>query len=481
MRKGILIILSFAIILGFIFLAKNPIGQTKNVILKQAEKPAFVMATDYTPESYGLDFTAAAEKTVNGVVHIRSLIRQEGSGGDYQNPYRDFFDFGPRGPREGYGSGSGVVISEDGYIVTNNHVVEDAVEIEVVFNDNRSYEAEVVGLDPTTDLAIIKIEAEDLSALAFANSDETKIGQWVLAVGNPFNLSSTVTAGIISAKARNINILREAYAVESFIQTDAAINKGNSGGALVNLNGDLIGINSAIATPTGTYAGYGFAIPSNLVQKVSTDLIEYGVVQRAIMGVMIRNVDARIAERLDLDEPSGVLVDSLTMDEGAKRAGIKKGDIIVHIDDSDIKSVPELMEYVARKRPGDKIMVSVIRDGNKKEFEVELVNRQGRSEFLAKREPNNSLDDLGIEVAELSKMEIEELDLDGGVKITEIKAGKIRNFTSIKPGFIVTQVNKKPVQDIDDFLAIVESESGGVMLEGVYPDRSGKYYYAFGK
>ena len=480
MRKSALIILALVTILGVTYLAKNPFQDPKNVIIRQAEKPAFVLASDYQSEGIGLDFTAAAEKTVNGVVHIRSLIRQDMSGGN-SNPYQDFFDFGPRGPREGMASGSGVIISEDGYIVTNNHVVEDAAEIEVVLNDNRSYEASVVGMDPTTDLAVIKVNESELPSLSFANSDEVKVGQWVLAVGNPFNLSSTVTAGIVSAKARNINILREAYAVESFIQTDAAINKGNSGGALVNLNGDLIGINSAIATPTGTYAGYGFAVPSNLVLKVSTDLIEYGVVQRAIMGVMIRNVDARIAERFDLEDPNGVLVDSLTMNEGAKKAGIKKGDIIVNIDDVEIKSVPELMEFVARKRPGDRIDVEVIRDGDHKNFEVELVNRQGKSEFVAQTESDKALQDLGIEVVELSKSELKDLEIDGGVKITKINAGKIRNFTSIKPGFIVTQVNKRKINDIDDFLEIVENESGGVMLEGVYPGRSGKYYYAFGK
>ncbi len=480
MKKGILIVLAFGLILSISLLAKYDFGQPKNVIIRQAEKPAFQLASEYSPDSYGLDFTYAAEKTVNGVVHIRSLIREEGYG-SAPNPYRDFFENYPRGPREGMASGSGVIISDDGYIVTNNHVVEDASQIEVVLNDNRSFSAEVVGLDPTTDLAILKIDANTLPSLAFANSDDVKIGQWVLAVGNPFNLSSTVTAGIVSAKARNINILREAYAVESFIQTDAAINKGNSGGALVNLNGDIIGINSAIATPTGTYAGYGFAVPSNLVQKVSTDLIEYGVVQRAIMGIMIRSVDARIAERYDLDEPVGVLVDSLTIEEGAKKAGIKKGDVITGIDGSEIKSVPELMEYVARKRPGDKISVEVIRDGDSRDFDVTLVNRQGKSEFLSKVEEPETLRDLGIEVSELSKGEKEELEVDGGVKITKINSGKIKSFTSIRPGFVVTQVNKKKVKNLDDFLGLIEDEKGGVMLEGVYPDRSGKYYYAFGK
>jgi len=481
MRKGIILVFALGLILSISFLAKNSFFTTNNVIIKQAESPGFALASDFSSDSKVLDFTYAAEKTINGVVHIRALVKQSDPGRNYSGPFREFFDDYHRAPREGIASGSGVIISEQGYIVTNNHVIENATEIQVILNDNRSFDAEIIGVDPTTDLAVLKIENNSFSALSFANSDEVRIGQWVLAVGNPFNLASTVTAGIVSAKARNINILREAYAVESFIQTDAVINRGNSGGALVNLNGDLIGINSAIATPTGTYAGYGFAIPSNLVKKVSTDLIEYGVVQRAIMGIMIRNVDARIADQMDLKHPIGVLVDSLTIEAGAKKAGIRKGDVIIHIDDIKIKSVPQLMEYVARKRPGDIIKVKVIRKSDYKSFEVELVNRNGNSEFISKLESPESLEGLGIEISNLSRDELKEYDIKGGVKVLKVNPGKIRSFTSIKPGFIITQVNKKPVNGVEDFKVKVGSESGGIMFEGIYPDRGGRFYYAFGK
>jgi serine protease Do len=481
MKKGIILVLAVGIILAISLLAKNSFFTTNNVIFQQSESPGFTLASEFSPDSKGLDFTVAAEKTINGVVHIRALVTETDPGKNYPDQFRQFFDNHPPMQREGLASGSGVIISEQGYIVTNNHVVENSSKIEVVLNDNRSFEAEIVGVDPTTDLAVIKVKENSLPSLSFANSDEVRIGQWVLAVGNPFNLSSTVTAGIVSAKARNINILREAYSVESFIQTDAVINRGNSGGALVNLNGDLIGINSAIATPTGTYAGYGFAIPSNLVKKVSADLIEYGVVQRAIMGIMIRNVDSRIADRMNLKDPIGVLVDSLTIDAGANKAGIRKGDVIVLIDETTIKSVPELMEYVARKRPGDKIIVEVIRNSEHENFTVELVNRNGKSELLARIETPESLEVLGIEISNLSSKELKDFDIEGGVKILKVNPGKIRSFTSIKPGFIVTQVNKSRVKGVDDFIKKVESESGGIMLEGIYPDRGGRYYYAFGK
>ncbi|MEQ8562723.1 MAG: PDZ domain-containing protein, partial [Cytophagales bacterium] len=304
---------------------------------------------------------------------------------------------------------------------------------------------------------------------------------WVLAVGNPFNLASTVTAGIVSAKARNINILRDNYAIESFIQTDAAINRGNSGGALVDLNGDLIGINTAIATPTGTYTGYAFAVPSNIVQKVTQDLIEYGTVQRGFLGVMIRNVNPMIADDQNLGTSTGVLVDSLTASSAAAQAGIQKGDVIIAVDGAEVKSSPELQEKVGRKRPGEEVKITVLRNGNEKDYRVVLNNKNGSTEYLAKVEKPALLADLGISVSELSLKEKEELKISNGVKIERIGPGKVRRFTSIAPGFIVLKVNKKEVKDTDHFLKMIENEEGGVMLEGIYPGKDGEFYYAFGK
>ncbi|MDX1408157.1 MAG: trypsin-like peptidase domain-containing protein, partial [Saprospiraceae bacterium] len=321
-----------------------------------------------------LDFTRIAEDVMGAVVHIKSTYsyngyrQQPGLPNPFEDlfrndPFRDFFN--PRyfyrspspdqqpDPQVRIGQGSGVIISEDGYIVTNNHVVADAVDLEVILHDNRSYQASLIGTDPSTDLALLRINENDLPTLPLTNSDDVQVGEWVLAVGNPFNLTSTVTAGIVSAKGRNINLLRERFAVESFIQTDAAINPGNSGGALVNLAGGLIGINTAIASPTGAYSGYGFAIPANIVSKVVEDLINYGVVQRGVLGVMIRTLDSHLREEQNLKATGGVFVDSLLENSAAGEAGIRAGDVILGIDDQEVLTSPQLQEIIARHRPGD--------------------------------------------------------------------------------------------------------------------------------
>ncbi|MEQ8519115.1 MAG: Do family serine endopeptidase [Cytophagales bacterium] len=457
---------------------------SEKVILKESNTPAVFASQPGEQGNYpGLDFTYAAEKTTEAVVHIKSTVSNNVNPVMPPNPFREFFgeDMFPRQPRESQASGSGVLIAENGYIVTNNHVVDRSNKLEVTLNDNRTFEATLIGTDPSTDLAVIKIDEEDLPYVAFANSDQVKVGSWVLAVGNPFNLASTVTAGIVSAKARNINILRDNYAIESFIQTDAAINRGNSGGALVDLNGDLIGINTAIATPTGTYTGYAFAVPSNIVQKVTQDLIEYGTVQRGFLGVMIRNVNPMIADDQNLGTSTGVLVDSLTASSAAAQAGIQKGDVIIAVDGAEVKSSPELQEKVGRKRPGEEVKITVLRNGNEKDYRVVLNNKNGSTEYLAKVEKPALLADLGISVSELSLKEKEELKISNGVKIERIGPGKVRRFTSIAPGFIVLKVNKKEVKDTDHFLKMIENEEGGVMLEGIYPGKDGEFYYAFGK
>lgn len=450
-----------------------------------------------------LDFTAVAEKVMDAVVHIKSTqtIANTGNryrGGQQDSPFREFFDnesfeffFNPRAmpgqpapdrrqaPQMSIGQGSGVVISEDGYIVTNRHVIADADDLEVTLHDNRSYKATVVGMDPTTDLAVIRIKEKDLSALPFVDSDQVKVGEWVLAIGNPFNLTSTVTAGIVSAKGRNINILKEQFAVESFIQTDAAINPGNSGGALVNLAGGLIGINTAIASPTGAYSGYGFAVPTNIVSKVVSDLMEYGVVQRGVLGVMIRTVSGDLKREKDLAVNRGVLVDSLLENSAAGQAGIQAGDVIVAIDELAIDNSPGLQEIIARHRPGDQLKVKVNRKGREKSFAVTLNNRRGDT-GVVKKENKDLLTILGASFEDLDNKTAQALALKGGIRIKALSNGKLRRETDVREGFIITKVDGKKVTSVEELLAALEGKKGGVMLEGVYEDLPGEFYYAFG-
>ncbi len=438
-----------------------------------------------------LDFTAITQQVVDGVVHIKAtqLSAPQDAMGDLPEAFRDFFkdspffrfeEPAPRGPQARVGTGSGVIISKDGYIITNNHVVENASDLEVMLHDNRTFKAKVIGTDPSTDLAVIQIKAEDLPVLEFADSDKAKVGEWVLAVGNPLGLNSTVTAGIISAKARNINILRkEQYAVESFIQTDAAINPGNSGGALVNVQGKVLGINSAIASPTGVYAGYGFAIPANLAKKVAEDLIQYGVVQRGVLGVMIRTVTADLAKEKELDLLQGVYVDSLLENSAAAKAGIKKGDVIVKADGTDILTSSELQEVIARHRPGEVVPIVVNRFGKEKTFEVTLNNRKGKPD-LVQKESQSLFNALGIEVQAIDKSLAKKLDIPGGLQITALHRGKVRQQTQVREGFIITKVNGKEVRSVEDMEKLLKDYQGGVMLEGVYEDLPGTYYYAFG-
>jgi serine protease Do len=339
------------------------------------------------------DFSEVSEAVMPTVVHIKTISNpkqdqtaENGRGGQGgQNPF-DFFGPGfnmpqrPQGPQ--MASGSGVIISTDGYIVTNNHVVADADNIEVVLYDKRSYKGDVIGRDPNTDMALIKIDADNLNAITVGNSDESKVGQWVLAVGNPFNLTSTVTAGIISAKGRNIQLLGGGSAIESFIQTDAAVNPGNSGGALVNTKGELIGINTAIASQTGQYEGYSFAVPANLMKKVIKDFKEFGEVQRGYLGVEIQDIDNKIAEEKGLSRPQGILVRSVNDNSAAEDAGVKKGDVIIKIDGITVNSVSSLQELVGTKRPGDHAKITLLRDNKEKEYDVILKNKDGKTGII---------------------------------------------------------------------------------------------------
>lgn len=422
----------------------------------------------------GLDFTFAAEKTVHGVVHIQCETTIQSVF------YDDFFSFllPPQTRERSYQtSGSGVIISEDGYIITNNHVVQDAETINVVLNDKRSFVARLIGNDPSSDLAVIKIDADGLEPLEFGNSDEVKIGEWVLAVGNPFNLTSTVTAGIVSAKARNINILGNKMSnapIESFIQTDAAVNPGNSGGALVNLKGELVGINTAIASSTGSYTGYSFAIPSNIVRKVTSDLIQYGVTQKANMGVHFAEMDSKLAEVKGIKSLRGIYIGYVIKDGAADKAGIKDGDIITSIDGKNVNSNAEFNEVLAQHSPGDVVKVEIERDGKLLYFDVKLFNSMGNTDII-RNDTEATEQILGGSFREVNDKEKQQYGISKGVVIE--KAGKSPFARlGIKNGFIITSIDKKVNISIEDIRQL-EKKKGKLIVEGFYPNDSRTYYF----
>ena len=419
-----------------------------------------------------MDFTEAAEKAVHAVVHVK--VKSQAS---YNyNPFYEFF-FGEKPnmqPEPVMGFGSGVIISPDGYIVTNNHVVDGSTDIEVVLNDRRSFPAEVIGADPSTDIALVKIKATDLPYMVYGNSDDLRLGQWVLAVGNPYNLTSTVTAGIVSVKARNISILGES-SIESFIQTDAAVNPGNSGGALVNTHGELVGINTAIASRTGSYSGNSFAVPVNIAKKVVADLKEFGQVQRAILGVTIQDISQELAEDHHLENLKGVYINGIRDGGTAKEAGIKAGDVILSVNEVPVNSVSELQEQISKFRPNDKVNIVINRDNKEKTFEVVLRNMEGDTGVVKK---DDSLAILGASLEPASDELKQQLGIKYGVKVTSLKSGKLMK-AGVREGFVITQINNKPVTSIDDIKSVLSKTKGGVYMEGIYSDRT-IAYYAFG-
>jgi len=423
------------------------------------------------------DFVVAAEQSVNAVVHVTTETMVS-----VRDPFADFF-WGHRAPiqqQPRQGAGSGVIISDDGFIVTNNHVVEGADKIRVSLNDNRGFDATVVGRDPSTDLALLKIEANGLATLQYGDSDDLRVGQWVLAVGNPMNLTSTVTAGIVSAKARNINLLqydpnRDIFPIESFIQTDAAVNPGNSGGALVNASGELIGINTAIASQTGQYAGYSFAVPSSIVKKVANDLLEFGSVQRAYIGVSIRDLDQKLAEELKLDRIKGVYVNGITEGGAAQDAGMKAGDVIVKVGNIDVNNVPQLQEQVGKFRPGDRVPVTIVRSGKESVVDMTLRGREGNTTTVANSRRNEAVVALGAELGKVSNEDLKALKLEHGVRVNAVTGGKFRS-SGIREGFIITRIDQEKVSKPEDVQRILANKKGGVLVEGVYPNGQRAYY-----
>jgi serine protease Do len=435
----------------------------------------------------GLNFVAAAASVTPAVVHVMTeykAVAQDNSQMRMDPFLRQFFgdqleQFHQQPQGGGQGSGSGVIIAANGYIVTNNHVIDKASKIEVVLDDKRKFEAELVGADPSTDLAVLKVKADNLPFVKYGNSDDVKVGQWVLAVGNPFNLNSTVTAGIISAKGRNINILRreDNMGIESFIQTDAVVNPGNSGGALVNLNGDLVGINSAIASHSGAFEGYAFAVPSSLVSKVVDDLLKYKVVQRALLGVNIREVDATLASEKKLSTLNGVYVMGLSKNSSAAAAGLKEGDIITQINGVGVNTSSQLQEQVARFRPGDKIKVTYLRGDKASETLATLRNATGTTAVVREEPASAAIKYEGATFSPVTAREQNSLGIAGGAKVTGIRDSNLRE-TGIADGFIITRIDKNQVTKPGDVKTYLDEakNSAGALVEGVYPDGRKAYY-----
>ncbi len=430
--------------------AYNSIEQRQN-----SKAVNFSVDTSYRIPT-GLNFESAAKSVTPAVVHIRTSY---GLGGFSMNALDSYMN------PHAQSSGSGVVISDDGYIVTNHHVIEDANSIEVVMNNNQRFFAKLIGKDPSTDLALLKIKSKNLPFVKYGNSDQLILGEWVLAIGNPFDLNSTVTAGIVSARARNIGILRDKnnLQIESFIQTDAAVNPGNSGGALVTLKGELIGINSAIATSTGAYAGYSFAIPVSLVKKIMDDLLEYGEVQRGLLGVQIADVNAQLAEDEKLDVVQGVFVRSVNKGSAAEISGISTGDVITAINGHSVAGVSEMQEWVARHRPGQSINVTYRRNGNASSVKATLKKYDGSAE-MKKREVSYTLE--GAELEDISYSKLTQLNLDGGVLIKKLQEGKWKK-AGLKENFIITHVDKVSVDNVADLNRILELKNGGILVEGI--------------
>ena len=484
--------LMFGVLLASLLGGVIAIGGYK---LFEKDKPSFIQVpqnsniqfSNYLNDSSfvvpeGLNFVYAAEHVTPRVVHIKSTQAASARNNPYRSPFDDMFRDFFGDPRDNRGqqyppqqsSGSGVIISDNGYIVTNNHVIANSDEIEVTLSDNRTYIATLVGTDRNTDIAVIKIDEEELPFVSFGNSDKVRVGEWVLAVGNPYELTSTVTAGIISAKGRNIGILRERYGIESFIQTDAAVNPGNSGGALVNLRGELIGINTAIASTTGAYAGYSFAVPVSLVKKVVEDLMEYGVVQRAVLGISIVNVNNPRLD-VDIDELTGVYVDSVYEHSAAEEAGLKKGDVITAINRTDVPTVAELQDLVARNRPGDKIEVTFKRNGKTKTVFAKLKNIDNEIKIVKK---NDAYAIEGATFRNATEEELKNYNAEGGVIVENIGSGKWKDV-GIKNGFLITSIKDRPVREVNELKALLRNlkGDGGILIKGKYPGEDEYKYF----
>lgn len=440
--------------------------------------------TAYEADKYP-DLTYAAENAVKAVVNIEAIQQIEVPQRRSYDPFLEFFgipqEYGNDGSRPQYrearAGGSGVIISKDGYVVTNNHVVDGATKLRVKLNDGRTFDAKLIGKDSATDVALLKIDGDDdLPTLPFGSSDALRLGEWVLAIGSPFDLQSTITAGIVSAKARNLGAIPNDFRIESFIQTDAVVNPGNSGGALVNTRGELVGINTLIKSQTGSYIGYSFAIPEAIVRKVVVDLKEYGVVQRAMLGIMFRPVDQDFLDsegkELGIKELGGIYVASVVEGGSASEAGIRKGDIILSIDGVKVNDSATVQELIARRRPNDKVKISVKRDGDVKQIDVTLRNKAGKTELITK-EDVDVVEALGGKFADAGTKLCRELDIRGGVQVVGVKSDGILARARVKQGFVITHINDRPVYAVSDLERMTEKVRS---IDGIYPNgRSASY------
>ncbi len=434
------------------------------------------------------DLTYAAENAVQAVVNIEVIQRVSTRNGSSSrgsfDPFYEFFGIPQQGrttqsqSQERRSGGSGVILSDDGFIVTNNHVVSESTSLRVKLYDGRVFDAEVIGTDPTTDIALIKIEANDLPTIPFGSSDELRLGEWVLAIGSPFDLQSTITAGIVSAKARQLDVIPTEFRIESFIQTDAAVNPGNSGGALVNTHGELVGINTVIKSQTGSYIGYSFAVPESIVKKVVMDLKEFGIVQRAMLGVSFRVVDQQFidseGETYKIKELGGVFVASVQEDGAASKAGVRKGDVITHINGVELNDKSSLQEQIGKHRPGDKVKIIVKRGGSVKHFDVTLRNMSGKEELLA-RDSVDVIEVLGGKFSEASDKLCREVDIEGGVVVTSVGNGGLLARARVKKGFIITHINDKPIYSLSELRRLIENVHS---IDGVYSNgRAASYHF----
>jgi serine protease Do len=485
-----LVLVTAGIVGGAALFANNQ--RNYNSIMQDSSRPS-IQRTSYPGNAAAqpIDFENAAAEAVPAVVHIKTLtkFKQTGSREPQRNPFGDLFgdDFfkryfgengNPNSQPDQRASGSGVIISSDGYIVTNNHVIEGATDITVTMNNRKNYKAKVIGTDPNTDLALIRIEEKNLPVMPIGNSDDSRLGQWVLAIGYPLNLDVTVTEGIISAKSRNIGINTQGSApVESFIQTDAAVNPGSSGGALINTSGELIGINSAIASPTGSYAGYAYSIPSNLMKKVVGDIMKYGSVQRGYLGISMAPEGLDDAKKKELginDDANGVWILDVDPKGAAAQAGLQKGDAIIKVNDIPVNTGSQLAEQIAREKPGDKIKLVFLRAGQEKTTEAVLKNKLGSFASQA----SAAIESLGADFSAVNKEDLGKLGIEGGVQVTQIHdGGVIGNQTNMRRGFIITRIANIPVRSVDELKEALNQQSGNFQIEGIYPGSSEVYYY----
>jgi Do/DeqQ family serine protease len=472
--KKIILITLLAVIAGFLggytFTFMSP---KQELFISNNSYPTSSFASNARTSSNmaGEDFVFASAATTPCVVYITTVSASKYN----QSDWFDWYFNGRGGGQQSISSGSGVIYSSNGYVITNNHVINDAEKIEVT-HEKKTYTATLVGKDPSTDLALLKIEGENLPAIKIGNSQQVKVGEWVLAVGNPFNLTSTVTAGIVSAKARNLHVVNSQFPIESFIQTDAAINPGNSGGALVNIRGELIGINTAILSQTGSYTGYGFAVPVDIVVKAVKDIIKYGEVQKAFFGAEVSEINATIAKELDLNDFSGVAITYLQNDGAANKIGLKKGDVIIKLNDLNVNGRSTFDEYLSYFSPGDKIKVTYKRGGKIQEGTVVLTNREGTTETL-KRETITS-SKLGADLEVISKVEKDKLGIPGGVRLLNIKNGFIGRL-GISEGFVIIAINGRAVNTAEEVVETLENAKGKIKIEGITSNGIRGYYSYF--